>query len=90
MLTGLRNNIVTNQKMLFLRHEVSISTRLLTLPDRSDYIVVFDHNQWIGIVHYARSKGRGLKSLYHRTKSYACSYLAFLMVNSMMKKENTK
>jgi len=76
--------------MLFLRHEVSISTRLLTLPDRSDYIVVFDHNQWIGIVHYARSKGRGLKSLYHRTKSYACSYLAFLMVNSMMKKENTK
>ena len=85
MLTGLRNNIVTNQKMSFLRHEVSISTRLLTLRDRSDYIVVFDHNQWIGIV-----QGRGLKSLYHRTKSYACSYLAFLMVNSMMKKENTK
>ena len=41
-LTGLRNNIVTSQKKLFLRHEVSISSQLLTLPDRSDYIAVFD------------------------------------------------
>jgi len=63
MLTGLRNNIVTNQKKLFLRHEVSILSRLLTLPDRSDYIAVFvcpalllfDQNQLkqsISIVHY--------------------------------------
>jgi len=41
-LTGLRNNIVTSQKKLFLRHEVSISSQLLTLPDRSDYIALFD------------------------------------------------
>jgi hypothetical protein len=53
MLTGLRNNIVTSQNQLFLRHEVSIM-RLLTLPDRSDYIAVFDHNNQhpFSIVHY--------------------------------------
>jgi hypothetical protein len=53
MLTGLRNNIVTSQKKLFLRHEVSIM-RLLTLPDRSDYIAVFDHNNQhpVSIAHY--------------------------------------
>ena len=56
MLTGLRNNIVTNQNKLFLRHEVSILSRLFTLPDRSDYIAVFDisnkQQQPISIVHY--------------------------------------
>jgi hypothetical protein len=41
-LTGLRNNIITSQKKLFLRHEVALSTQLLTYPDRSDYIAVFD------------------------------------------------
>jgi hypothetical protein len=41
-LTGLRNNIVTSQKKLFLRHESSISSRLLNYSDRSDYIAVFD------------------------------------------------
>jgi hypothetical protein len=41
-LTGLRNNIVTSQKKLFLRHEVALSSQLLTYPDRSDYIAVFN------------------------------------------------
>jgi hypothetical protein len=41
-LTGLRNNIVTSQKQLFLRHKVSISSQLLTSPDQSDYIAVFN------------------------------------------------
>jgi hypothetical protein len=38
-LTGLRNNIVTSQKKLFLRHESSLLSRW---SDRSDYIVVFN------------------------------------------------
>jgi hypothetical protein len=41
-LTGLRNNIVTSQKQLFLRHEVALSTQLLNYQDQSDYIAVFD------------------------------------------------
>jgi hypothetical protein len=41
-LTGLRNNIVTSQKKLFLRHKSSLFSQLLNYPDRSDYIAVFD------------------------------------------------
>jgi hypothetical protein len=41
-LTGLRNNIVTSQKKLFSRHQVSISSQLLNYQDQSDYIPVFD------------------------------------------------
>jgi hypothetical protein len=42
-LTGLRNNIDTSQKKLFLRHEVALSTsQLLNYQDQSDYIPVFD------------------------------------------------
>jgi hypothetical protein len=38
----LRNNIVTSQKKLFLRHKSSLFSQLLNYPDRSDYIAVFD------------------------------------------------
>jgi hypothetical protein len=41
-LTGLRNNIVTSQKKLFLMHKSSLFSQLMNLPDRSDYIVLFD------------------------------------------------
>jgi len=41
-LAGLRNNIVTSQKKLFLRHQVSIFSQLLNYQDQSDYIAVFD------------------------------------------------
>jgi len=54
-LTGLRNNIVTSQKKLFLRHEVELSSQLLTYVDRSDYIAVFDlsnKQEPISVVHY--------------------------------------
>jgi len=54
-LTGLRNNIVTSQKKLFLRHEVALFSQLFTYPDRSDYIVVFDlstKQQPVSFVHY--------------------------------------
>ena len=54
-LTGLRNNIITSQKKLFLRHEVALFSQLFTYPDRSDYIVVFDlstKQQPVSFVHY--------------------------------------
>ena len=55
-LTGLRNNIITSQKKLFLQHEVALFSQLLTYPDRSDYIVVFDlstKQQPFIFVHYS-------------------------------------
>jgi hypothetical protein len=41
-LTGLRNNIVTSQKKLFLQHKSALFSQLLNYQDRSDYIAVFD------------------------------------------------
>ena len=55
MLTGLRNNIVTSQKKLFLRHQVSIFSQLLNYQDQSDYIAVFDLSnspRSISFIHY--------------------------------------
>ena len=54
-LTGLRNNIVTSQKKLFLLHEVLLSSQLLTYPDQCDYIAVLDlsnKQQPVSVVHY--------------------------------------
>jgi len=54
-LTGLRNNIITSQKKLFLRHEVALFSQLFTYPDRSDYIVVLDlstKQEPVSFVHY--------------------------------------
>jgi tetratricopeptide (TPR) repeat protein len=54
-LTGLRNNMVTSQRKMFLRHEDALSRQLLTYPDRSDYIAVFDlsnKQKPISFVHY--------------------------------------
>jgi hypothetical protein len=54
-LTGLRNNMVTSQRKMFLRHEDALSRQLLTYPDRSDYISVFNlSNQQrpISFVHF--------------------------------------
>jgi hypothetical protein len=53
-LTGLRNNIVTSQKKLFLRHEGSIF-QFLSFPVQSDHIVLFNlsnKQQPIGLIHY--------------------------------------
>ena len=58
-LTGLRNNIVTSQKKLFLRHESSISSRLLNYSDRSDYIAVFDISNEGGFGGGGGGKGLG-------------------------------
>ena len=54
-LTGLRNNIVTSQYKLFLRHEDKLSTQLLTYQDRIDYIARFNLSLFlrpISFVHY--------------------------------------
>jgi hypothetical protein len=54
-LTGLRNNMVTSQMKLFLRHEDALSRQLLTYSDQSDYIAVFDLSnspRSISFVHY--------------------------------------
>ena len=53
-LKGLRNNIVTSQKKLFLRHKSSLFSQLLNYPDQSDYIAVFvlSDKQKSIIVHY--------------------------------------
>ena len=54
-LTGLRNNIVTTLKKLFLRYEAVLSRQLLTFPDRSHHIVVFNlsnKQHTLGVVHY--------------------------------------
>jgi hypothetical protein len=58
-LTGLRNNIVTSQKKLYLRHESSISSRLLNYSDRSDYIAVFDISNVGGFGGTGGGKGFG-------------------------------
>jgi tetratricopeptide (TPR) repeat protein len=55
MLSGLRNNMVTSQRKMFLRHEDALSRQLSTYPDRSDYIAVFDLSdklRSISFVHY--------------------------------------
>jgi hypothetical protein len=41
-LTGLRNNIVTSQKKLFLMHKVSLFSQLVCCSDQSDCVAVFD------------------------------------------------
>ena len=54
-LKGLRNNMVTSQMKLFLKHEDALSRQLLTYSDRSDYIAVFDLSnspRSISFVHY--------------------------------------
>ena len=80
-------------KDVFRRHEVSISTQLLTLPDRSDYIVVFDHNQWVGIVHYHEqltcSKQRAWFEEFISLDKVICMFLSGIFNGESMKKENT-
>jgi hypothetical protein len=41
-LTGLRNNIVTSQKKLFLVHKVSLFSQLVCCSDKCDCVAVFD------------------------------------------------